>query len=135
MSSAFHSKNKSGTIVSRISNDIEMVQEFIWTVVTNIWIDATILVLLVVFMCRINVTLTIISIIALPLSAITTKKIRRSIRKSSRQAQNELADMSAYVQEKMSGYAVVKLFNNNQAESVNFKAYSERLYKFRMKTN
>ena len=134
MSSEFHNKNKSGSIVSRISNDVEMVHEFIWTVVTNIWIDAIILVILITLMCKINIVLTIISIIALPLSAITTKKIRKVIRKSSKQAQNEMAEMSAYVQEKMSGYAVVKLFNNSGQESKKFQVFAGQLYKFRMKT-
>ena len=134
MSSEFHNKNKSGSIVSRISNDVEMVHEFIWTVVTNIWIDAIILVILITLMCKINIVLTIISIIALPLSAITTKKIRKVIRKSSKQAQNEMAEMSAYVQEKMSGYAVVKLFNNAEQESKKFQVFAGQLYKFRMKT-
>jgi len=134
MSSEFHNKNKSGSIVSRISNDVEMVHEFIWTVVTNIWIDAIILVILITLMCKINIVLTIISIIALPLSAITTKKIRKVIRKSSKQAQNEMAEMSAYVQEKMSGYAVVKLFNNAGQESKKFQVFAGQLYKFRMKT-
>lgn len=134
MSAEFHSKNKSGSIVSRISNDVEQVHEFIWNVVTNIWIDAIILVILVVLLCQINVVLTIIAVIALPLSTITTKKIRAVIRKNSRKAQNEMADMSAYVQEKMSGYAVVKLFNNSAAEIRNFNEYAGHIYNFRMKT-
>lgn len=134
MSSQFHNKNKSGSIVSRISNDVDMVHDFIWNVVTNIWIDAITILILITLMCRINVLLTIISIIALPLSAITTKKIRVVIRKNSRKAQNEMANMSAYVQEKMSGYMVVKLFNNAEEESSNFRNFAELLYKFRMKT-
>lgn len=46
MSARFYDKNKSGSLVSRISNDVEMVHEFIWTVVTNIWIDVSVLIIL-----------------------------------------------------------------------------------------
>lgn len=86
-------------------------------------------------MANINISLTVLSIIALPLSALTTKKIRTHIRKSSKQAQNEIAELSAFTQEKISGFAVVKLFNNSVEENQKFSDYSHRFYKFKMKTH
>lgn len=135
MSARFFNKNKSGALVSRISNDIHQVHEFIWTVVTNVWIDAVVLIILIVLMASINVPLTILSIIALPLSAITTKKVRRRIRNTSKKAQNELAELSGFAAERFSGYETVRLFNNSVGESNEFKRLSENYYKFRMKTN
>lgn len=135
MSANFYNKNKSGALVSRISNDVHQVHEFIWTVVTNIWIDATVLIILVVLMLNINVPLTILSVIALPLSAITTKKVRISIRKSSKDAQNEMAELSGFAAERFSGFATVKLFNNSDEETSKFKTLARNFYNFRMKTD
>ncbi|MBO5487738.1 MAG: ABC transporter ATP-binding protein, partial [Eubacterium sp.] len=101
MSARFHQDNKSGALVTRINSDVEQVHGFIWSVATNVWIDSIILVVYLYLMLRINLLLTVISFITLPASVIATKKIRALIRKSSRQAQNEISDISGYLQERM----------------------------------
>lgn len=135
MSADFFNKNKSGALVSRISNDVQNVHEFIWTVVTNIWIDIVIIIILIVLMAKINIPLTILSIIALPCSAVTTKKIRLQMRKNSKKAQNELAELSAFAAERFAGFAIVKLFNNSDKENEKFNEINENYYNFRMNTN
>ncbi len=135
MSASFFSKNKSGALVSRISNDVQCVHAFVWTVVTNIWIDSTLLIIVVILMLRVSVILTLISIITLPLSAVATQKIRANIRKNSRNEQNELAELSAFAAERFTGFAIIRLFNNSLEETAKFNTITQNYYKFRMKTN
>ena len=135
MSARFHHKNKSGALVTRINSDVEQIHGFIWSVATNIWIDSIILIVYLYLMLRINVVLTIVSFITLPISVITTKKIRALIRKSSKQAQNEISDIAGYMQERMAGYAVVKLFHMEEKEKEQFGNISHSIYRYGRRRN
>lgn len=135
MSATFHQKNKSGDLVTRINNDVEQVHTFVWNVATNIWIDSIVLIIYLWLMCSINITLTIIAMITLPLSVIITKEIRKHIRKESKKVQNDISEISGYMQERMAGYETVKLFNMEQYEMNKFNNYSGSIYKFTRKRN
>lgn len=135
MSARFHQDNKSGALVTRFNSDIEQVHEFIWSVATNVWIDSICLVIYLALMLPISVPLTIIAGITLPISVLTTKKIRQAIRSSSKRAQNEISDSSGYIQERMSGYAVIKLFHMESYENERFHGVSRQIYNYTKKRN
>lgn len=135
MSARFHQDNKSGALVTRFSSDIEQIHAFTFSVATNVWIDSIILVVYFSLMIPISIPLTIVAGITLPLSVFTTKQIRQRIRKSSQSAQREISDSSGYIQERMSGYAVVKLFNMENREKEQYNRLSESIYHFTKKRN
>ncbi len=135
MSARFHQENKSGALVTRINSDVEQVHGFIWSVATNIWIDSIILIVYLILMIRINITLTIIAFITLPISVIVTKKIRSHIRQNSKKAQGEISDIAGYLQERMAGYAVVKLFHMEEYEKEQYNGISQAIYRFTRKRN
>ena len=135
MSAEFHNNNRSGSLVTRINSDVEQVHEFIWGVVTNIWIDGITIIIYIVLLCRINVFLTIVACFALPMSVIATKRIRKRISQNSRKARKGLSDISGYMQERMSGFSVVKLFGMEKFENDKFKEYSDKIYKYNRNTN
>lgn len=135
MSAEFHNNNRSGSLVTRVNSDVEQVHEFIWGVVTNIWIDGITIIIYIVLLCRINVFLTIVACFALPVSVIATKRIRERISQNSRKARKGLSDISGYMQERMSGFSVVKLFGMEKVENDKFKEYSDKIYKYNRNTN
>lgn len=135
MSAAFHHENKSGNLVTRISSDVELVHGFIWDVATNIWIDSIIMIVYIWLMASINVPLTILTIITLPISVIITKKIRTHIRKESKNVQNNISEIAGYMQERMAGFATVKLFNMEEYEQEKFYNYSDMIYCYTRKKN
>lgn len=135
MSAEFHNNNQSGSLVTRVNSDVEQVHEFIWGVVTNIWIDGITIIIYIVLLCRINVFLTIVACFALPVSVIATKRIRERISQNSRKARKGLSDISGYMQERMSGFSVVKLFGMEKFENDKFKEYSDKIYKYNRNTN
>ncbi len=135
MSAEFHNNNRSGSLVTRVNSDVEQVHEFIWGVVTNIWIDGITIIIYIVLLCRINVFLTIVACFALPVSVIATKQIRERISQNSRKARKGLSDISGYMQERMSGFSVVKLFGMETFENDKFKEYSDKIYKYNRNTN
>lgn len=135
MSAEFHNNNRSGSLVTRVNSDVEQVHEFIWGVVTNIWIDGITIIIYIVLLCRINVFLTIVACFALPVSVIATKRIRERISQNSRKARKGLSDISGYMQERMSGFSVVKLFGMEKFENDKFKEHSDKIYKYNRNTN
>ncbi len=135
MSATFHHENKSGNLVTRISSDVELVHGFIWDVATNIWIDSIIMIVYIWLMASINVPLTILTIITLPISVIITKKIRTHIRKESKNVQNNISEIAGYMQERMAGFATVKLFNMEEYEQEKFHNYSDMIYRYTRKKN
>ncbi len=135
MSAEFHNNNRSGSLVTRVNSDVEQVHEFIWGVVTNIWIDGITIIIYIVLLCRINVFLTIVACFALPVSVIATKRIRERKSQTSRKARKGLSDISGYMQERMSGFSVVKLFGMETFENDKFKEYSDKIYKYNRNTN
>ncbi len=135
MSAEFHNNNRSGSLVTRVNSDVEQVHEFIWGVVTNIWIDGITIIIYIVLLCRINAFLTIVACFALPVSVIATKRIRERISQNSRKARKGLSDISGYMQERMSGFSVVKLFGMEKFENDKFKEYSDKIYKYNRNTN
>lgn len=135
MSAGFHNNNRSGSLVTRVNSDVEQVHEFIWGVVTNIWIDGITIIIYIVLLCRINVFLTIVACFALPVSVIATKRIRERISQNSRKVRKGLSDISGYMQERMSGFSVVKLFGMENFENSKFKEYSDKIYKYNRNTN
>lgn len=135
MSAAFHSKNKSGGLVTRINNDVEQVHNFIWNIATNIWIDSIMVIIYLYLMLKINIILTIISAIALPFAIIATRKLRERIKNYSRKLQRNISSIAGYMQERMAGFATIKLFGLEEYENKKFDKYSETIYYFTRKSN
>lgn len=135
MSASFHHNNKSGDLVTRVSNDVEQVNNFIWNIATNIWIDLIMIIIYVYFMLSINTYLTIITVTALPVSIIATKKLREKIKQYSKKVQSNISSISGYMQERMAGYATIKLFGLEEHENKKFQEHSKSIYHCTLKTN
>lgn len=135
MSASFHQHNKSGNLVTRINSDVEQVHDFVWNVATNIWIDSIVLVVYLVLMGSINLPLTLLTAVVLPLSVLITKKIRMHIKNERKKVQRNISEISGYMQERMAGFATVKLFHMEEHEKKKFFGYSNDIYRFTRKAN
>lgn len=135
MSASFHQHNKSGNLVTRINSDVEQVHDFIWNVATNIWIDSIVLVVYLCLMGSINLPLTLLTAVVLPISVLITKKIRMHIKSERKKVQRNISEISGYMQERMAGFATVKLFHMEEHEKKKFFAYSNDIYQFTRKAN
>lgn len=130
MTAKYHSKNKSGELVGSIISDIEQVHGFVWSVATNIWIDFILLIVYITLMFPINKMLTIMACVMLPISTIVTKKVRILIKENGRKRQASLAKISGYFQERMAGFAVIRLFHAEKYEKENFFKLSSKISTF-----
>jgi subfamily B ATP-binding cassette protein MsbA len=133
MSASFFDRNKSGAIVSRLIGDIELAQNLIGSALTDTWMDFVSLILILYFLVRIDVGVTIAALVTFPIYLYYFRKSQTDIRRSSLRVQEEIAALSGNLQEKISGSRVVHAFAREQHEETNFLRDSEKLFSISMR--
>ena len=120
MSAAFFDQNKSGSIVSRLTSDIELTQNLVGSALTNIWMDLVSLFLILYFLVRIDMRVMLIALVTFPIYLYFFRKLRTQIKDTTRQVQEEISVMAGNVQEKVAGSRVVHAFTQEKSEEKNF---------------
>lgn len=127
MSSSFFDQTKSGGILSRLISDIELAQNLVGNALTNIWMDAAAVVLVLYFLLRIDLGITLVSIALFPVYLLLFKRFGRKIERASYEVQEELSKISGDIQERISGNRVIHAFGQERAEINRFQKKSTHL--------
>jgi len=107
---SFFDRNPVGTLMTRVGSDVEVLQEMLSMGVITIFGDIFTLVGIVIAMLAINWRLALVSFVVLPLLFAATILFRKKVRASFRIIRRKVAAMNAFLNEHISGLAVVKLF-------------------------
>jgi ATP-binding cassette subfamily B multidrug efflux pump len=118
----YYQARRTGDLMSRATNDLNAVRTMIGPAV--MYSTSTILVFAVaiVLMASIDRRLTLIALIPLPMVSVSVKYFGSAIHKRFEAIQAQLADLSAVVQETLSGVRVVRAYNQEQHEVDRFSA-------------
>lgn len=116
----YFSNTRAGEIISRIINDVEQTKTFVITGLMNLWLDMATIVIAIFAMFSLNVSLTFISIILLPLYAISVKYFFGNLRIFTRDRSQALAEVQSYLHERVQGMPVIKSFAIEKYEQKNF---------------
>jgi len=111
LSAGFYSKNSTGELVSRVMNDTQALQTILTNVTSVIVRDPIMLVSVLGFLFLQQPKLTLLSIVVLPACVIPIAIYSRKIRRSSGQAQSQMAELVQTMTEGFTGYRVVKAYN------------------------
>ena len=115
---------KTGDLMSRMTNDIQAVRELMGFGSLAI-IDAIVVIIFSLsFMIRIDPWLTLWSMLAMPLITVVVRFFGRHIFRWSRDTQEQLSVMSAYVQENLAGVRVVQAYAQEQNQVEGFATIS-----------
>jgi ABC-type multidrug transport system fused ATPase/permease subunit len=133
MSASFFDRNKSGGIVARLISDIELAQNLVGSALTNVWMDLVSLFLILFFLIRIDLKMTLVALVTFPLYIYFFRKLSGHIRSTTHDVQEEIAVMSGNVQEKITGSRVVHSFTQEKSEEKNFYYESEKLLSMAMR--
>lgn len=118
--------NKTGDLMSRLTNDIQAVRELMGFGSLAI-VDALVVIIFSLsFMISIDPWLTLWSMLAMPLITVVVRFFGRHIFRWSRDTQQQLSVMSAYVQENLAGVRVVQAYAQEQNQISGFNAISQR---------
>ena len=133
MSASFFHRNKSGAILTRLISDIALAQNLVGTAITNIWMDAIALVVILYFLLRIDMLTTVVALATFPVYLFFFRRFSREMRTVTRQLQDELSTMSSSAQERIAGSVVVHAFAQEHTERKRFECDSERLFSTNMR--
>ncbi|MFP4016404.1 MAG: ABC transporter ATP-binding protein [Halanaerobiales bacterium] len=133
LSMSFYNKNKTGEIISRVTNDVEMLQSAIVNGTVNVFYKLTALLFFIIYLFYLNVRLTLILILILPLIAFLLKKFNIKIRRVSRRVQIKIADISDVLQETLSAVRVVKSFSREDYEYDKFVVENQENFRAKVK--
>lgn len=110
LSLKFYSNNRAGEIISRVINDVEATKNFIMIGLMNLWLDMATILIVIGIMLTMDWQLTIVSIISLPLFAISVKYFFGKLRVLTRKRSQALANVQSYLHERVSGISIIKSF-------------------------
>ena len=110
----FYDKNPVGRLVTRVTTDVDALNEMFTSGVVSIFEDIFVLAGIMVIMLHMNWRLALITFAVLPLIAIATKMFRDKVRDSYRRIRVAIARINSYLQEHVSGMVVLQLFNREK---------------------
>src|SRR5438477_4338334 len=110
----FYDKNPVGRLVTRVTSDVDALNEMFTSGVVAIFEDIFVLAGILVIMLKMNWKLALITFAVLPFIAIATKMFRDRVRDSYRRIRVAIARINAYLQEHISGMVVLQLFNREK---------------------
>lgn len=111
---AFFDKNPVGRLVTRVTTDVDALNEMFTSGVVSIFEDLFVLVGIVAVMLCMNWKLALITFAVMPFIVIATKVFRDKVRDSYRRIRVAIARINAYLQEHVSGMVVLQLFNRER---------------------
>jgi len=131
---AFFQEEKTGALMSRITNDVHTIKTMVSTAVTSSLRDVfTIAGLTVVIFYR-DWKLALIAMVILPVAYFPIVAFGRRTRKVSKGYQEALAEMNSFLHETFAGNKIVKAFGTESFEKNRFFKKTRRLFKLEMKT-
>ena len=119
---AFFDKNPVGRLVTRVTTDVDALNEMFTAGVVSIFEDVFVLFFILAIMLNMNWKLALITFAVLPVITIATKVFRDSVRESYRRIRVAIARINSYLQEAVSGMLVLQLFNREKRA---FRQFSE----------
>ena len=121
----FYDKNPVGRLVTRVTSDVDALNEMFTAGVVSIFEDIFVLAGIVAIMVHMNWRLALITLAVLPLIGIATKIFRDNVRASYRRIRTAIARINAYLQEHVSGMVVLQLFNREERAFQEFSKVNE----------
>jgi ATP-binding cassette subfamily B protein len=111
---AFFDRNPTGRLVTRVTSDVDALNEMFTSGVVAIFEDVLVLAGIVLVMLRMSWWLALIAFAVLPLILLVTNIFRKSVRESYRRIRAAVAAINSFMQEHVSGMSVVQLFNRER---------------------
>jgi subfamily B ATP-binding cassette protein MsbA len=130
---AFFTKNPTGTLMSRITNDVGFIQGAVSEAVTSLLKDSFTLICLVVVIFYRDWQLAIIAVFVFPLAVYPIAKFGQRMRQIAARTQVTLGSLSTLLQETISGTRIVKAFSMEEYENRRFSGENERLFRLNLK--
>jgi ATP-binding cassette, subfamily B, bacterial MsbA len=130
---AFFQKERTGVLMSRITNDVNILKSMVSTAVTGSLRDGSSIIGLAAVVLYQNWRMAIIAFIVFPLAFLPVIELGRRVRRVSTGCQQAMAELNAFLHETFSGNKIVKAFGMEQHEKQRFFSQTRNLFKLEIK--
>ena len=122
---AFYDRNPVGRLMTRITSDVETLNELFSSGVVTVFGDLFILFFIVAAMLQMDAELALVTFSVLPFVVYAAFVFRSRIRSAYRDIRVRLARLNAFLQERFTGVRIVQLFNRERADLERFKVLDD----------
>ena len=122
----FYDKNPVGRLVTRVTSDVDALNDMFTSGVVSIFEDIFVLAGILLIMLSMNWRLALITFAVLPFIFYATKLFRDRVRDSYRRIRVAIARINAHLQEHVTGMMVLQLFNREQKAFDTFSVVNEQ---------
>ncbi|MBI4465282.1 MAG: ABC transporter ATP-binding protein, partial [Acidobacteria bacterium] len=121
LSVQFYDRNPVGRLVTRVTNDVDVLNEMFTSGVVAIFGDFFSLLFILIVMLQMNLWLALVTFAVLPFIFLATALFRRRVRDCYRRIRVAIARINAHLQEHLTGMSVVQLFNREEKSFAAFE--------------
>ena len=122
---SFFDKNPVGRLVTRVTSDVDALNEMFTAGVVSIVEDIFVLVFILTIMLKMNWRLALVTFAVLPVIFYATSIFRRKVRDSYRRIRIAIARINSYLQEHVTGIVVLQLFNREKRSYDEFEKVNQ----------
>ncbi len=128
LSPSFFDHNPAGELMSRLTNDIDAINQAVSQNVTALIASVLSMVGILVAMFILDHWLALAAVLVVPIMLWFTNFVARYTRKGFRQLQKHLGELNGVMEEAISGQKVVKAFRRNDAVIASFRQYNQEVF-------
>ena len=130
----FFSRNKTGVLISRLTNDIAALDQLVTDGVVTLFASSLTLVGTVVILLLLDVKLALVTFLALPVLALASIAFRYHATGAYRRVREKIANVTAYLQETLSGVRVIRAFGQETRHVERFAELNDEHREANMRT-
>lgn len=134
LSNTYFNNTKVGQIMGRITNDLFEVTEFSHHCPEEFFIAAIKIVISFIILARINLPLTLMVFLFVPVMTVVCRLINRKMRGAFSRQRHQIGELNAKLEDSLLGQKVVKAFTNEALESAKFEEGNQEFLKIKTYT-
>jgi len=134
LSLRFYDKNPIGRLITRVTNDVEVLNEMFSSGIVMVFTDVFTIIGIFYFMFSMNWQLTLVSLSVLPLLFYGTFLFRKKAREAYREVRTQIARINAFMQEHITGMMVDQIFNREKKSYDRFSSINDAHRKANIKS-
>jgi ABC-type multidrug transport system fused ATPase/permease subunit len=133
LSLSFYNQTSTGELMSRVTNDVNAMEQFVTHGVPLTVVDLLRLLGAAIVLLVLNWRLALVVLAPLPLLAVGLRIFNKKVRPIYRRVRDRLGDINARLQDNLAGIRVIQAFDQEGAELQAFRGVSERYYDERVR--
>lgn len=122
----YFDKNPVGSVVTRVVSDMEAISEVFSQGLINMLGDLIVLVTILLWMFLTDPILSLVILIPIPLLIIATRVFAKAMKQAYQKERVEVNKLNTFVQERLTGMAILQLFNRENIEKKRFSEINKR---------